>query len=305
MNRAMTLADWGLLALAILLMGSTFLFLGIAVTEISPLTAAAARTVIAAPICWVVMRAMGLRFPPFGRDWTVFLWGGLLMSGIPFAAVAWGQQHVESGLVGILYGTIPLMVVVLAPVFLAEEVFTRRRLIGALIGLGGLVLVVGPSVLANAQTQLIGIAITLIAPFSQSLGTIFTRKNGRFPPPVITAGQLIAAALFLVPVAFIFERPLALTPGTGALTAMIVTGVVCTAGAMSLFLLVLSRIGAARSAVMPMLMPIVAVILGMVFLGERLPLEAFAGLALILAGAAAVGGRVKSAASDVETDGRG
>jgi len=293
MNRAMTLTDWSLLALATILMGSTFLFQGIAVTEIPPLTVAAARTIIAAPICWLVMRALGMRFPPFGRDWVVLIWVGLLMAGIPFAAVAWGQQHVASGMVGILYGTIPLMVVVLAPVFLEEETFTRRRLVGALIGLGGLILVVGPSVLTNAGVQTLGIAITLIAPFSQTLGTIYTRKNGRFPAPVLAAGQLLVSALFLTPIALIVDDPLSLQPGGEALGALIVTAVVCTAGAMSMFFLVLSRIGAARSAVMPMLMPVVAVVLGIVFLGERLPLEAFVGLALILAGAVAVAARVK------------
>ncbi len=59
----------------------------------------------------------------------------------PFGTIAWGQQHIESGLAGILFGTMPIMSVVLAPLFLAEETFTRRRLAGALVGLAGRVLV--------------------------------------------------------------------------------------------------------------------------------------------------------------------
>jgi drug/metabolite transporter (DMT)-like permease len=291
MNRAMTPTDWSLLLAAALLLGSTFLFLNIAVAEISPLTAAAARTLIAAPLCWALMRAFGVHMPRTGQEWIALFWLGLLTAAIPFGTIAWGQQHIESGLAGILFGTMPIMSVVLAPLFLAEETFTRRRLAGALVGLAGVVLVIGPSVLANAGDQVLGIAITFLAPLSHTLGAIYARRHPHLAPPAMATGQMIFGAAILTPLAFLAEAPFSLTPSMGAIGAILVTGVACTAAAMSLYFVVVRRIGVTRSSLMPLFMPVVAVLLGAAVLGERLPVEAFFGLALILAGALAVVGR--------------
>ena len=104
MNRAMTLADWGLLLTTAALGGSTFLFLNIAIKEISPLSAAALRTLVAAPVCWAIMRAFGASLPRTREGWIALFWLGLLMGAIPFSTIAWGQQHIESGMGGILFG---------------------------------------------------------------------------------------------------------------------------------------------------------------------------------------------------------
>lgn len=294
MNRAMTLADWSLLLAAALFLGSTFLFLKIAIAEISPMTAAAARTLIAAPICWALMRAFGVCLPHTGKEWAALLWLGLLTAAIPFGAGAWGQQYIESGVTGIVFGTIPIMSVVLAPMFLVEETFTRRRLTGALAGLAGIVLLIGPSVLANAGDQVLGIAITFLAPLSHTLGTIYARRQPRLTPPAMATGQMVFGAAILTPLAFLTEAPLSLTPSWGAIGAMLVTGIACTAAAMSLYFVVVRRIGATRSSLVPLFMPVVAVLLGAAVLGERLPVEAFVGLALILSGALAVVGRAST-----------
>ena len=291
MNRAMTLADWSLLFAAALLLGSTFLFLNITIKEISPFTTAAFRTLIAAPICWGLMRAFGAHLPLTRQGWVALFWLGLLTAAIPFGTISWGQQHIESGMAGILFGTIPILMVVLAPIFLAEETFTHRRLAGGVVGLAGVILLIGPSVLANASAQTLGIAITFLGPLSHTLGAIYARRQTNLTPPTMATGQMIFGGLILVPLAFATEAPLNLNPSMGAIGAILVTGVFCTAIAMSLYFVVIHRIGATRSSLVPMFMPVVAVVLGAVVLGERLPLSAFSGLALILAGALAVSSR--------------
>ena len=291
MNRAMALADWSLLFAAALLLGSTFLFLNITIKEISPFTTAAFRTLIAAPICWGLMRAFGAHLPLTRQGWVALFWLGLLTAAIPFGTISWGQQHIESGMAGILFGTIPILMVVLAPIFLAEETFTRRRLAGGVVGLAGVILLIGPSVLANASAQTLGIAITFLGPLSHTLGAIYARRQTNLTPPTMATGQMIFGGLILVPLAFATEAPLNLNPSMGAIGAIFVTGVFCTAIAMSLYFVVIRRIGATRSSLVPMFMPVVAVVLGAVVLGERLPLSAFSGLALILAGALAVSSR--------------
>ncbi len=290
MNRPMNAADWGLLLTTAVLLGSTFLFLNIAVAEVPPLTVAALRTLIAAPICWAMMRAFGARLPRTRQEWIALFWLGLLTGAIPFGALSWGQQHIESGMAGILFGTMPVLAVVLAPLFLAEEIFTRRRLVGAAVGLAGVVLVMGPSVLANAGDRALPLFIPSPAPLSHPLGAIYARRQPGLAPPTMATGQMIFGAMILTPPALALEAPLGLAPGMGAVGAILVTGVACTAIPMSLYFVVVRRIGATRSSLVPLFFPPVAVFLGAAVLGERLPVEAFAGLALIMAGALAVGG---------------
>jgi drug/metabolite transporter (DMT)-like permease len=146
MNRAMTLTDWCILLAASVLIGSSFLFVNITIQEISPFTAAALRALSALPACWVLMRVFGARWPRARDEWSAFLLLGLMTGAVPYGAVAWGQQHIESGMAGILFGTMPILSVLMAPFFLAEESFTRKRLMGGATGLVGIVVLTGPSV---------------------------------------------------------------------------------------------------------------------------------------------------------------
>jgi len=290
MNRSITLADWGLLLGASVLVGSTFLFINIAVKEISPVVIAALRALISAFICWIVMRAYGVRLPRTWQGWRPLLLLGVLTCAIPFGTVAWGQQHIESGMGGILFGTMPILAVVLAPLLLAEETFTRRALIGGVVGFAGIILLMGPSVVANAGDQILGIVITFLGPMSHTLGAIYARRQKDLNPRAMVTGSMIIGSVALVPLSFAVESPLTLSPGMGAIAAIIATGVFTGAG-FCLYFLVISRVGAMRSSLVPLFFPVVAVVLGAVVLGERLPIEAFIGLALILAGALAVSTR--------------
>ena len=237
-----------------------------------------------------MMRAFGVRLPRTRQGWAALFWLGLLTAAIPLGTVAWGQQHIESGMASIRFGTMPVMAVILAPLYLAEESFARRRLIGAMIGLSDIVLVMGPSVLGSAGDQALAVFITFLGPLSHTLSAIYARPQPVLAPPAMATGQMIFGAMILTPLALVVEAPLGLTPGMEAVGAMVVASVACTAFAMSLYFVVVRRVGATRSSLVPLFFPVVAVFLGAAVLGERLPIEAFVGLALIMAGALAVGG---------------
>jgi drug/metabolite transporter (DMT)-like permease len=287
MIKPMTILDWAILGLAALLLGSTFVFMNIAVSEVHPFTVAAARAMVAAPICWALMMFFGAKMPRSRKEWIVFFWLGVMTAAIPFGTVAWGQQHIESGLAGILFGTSPIMSVILAPLFLKEESLTSRRLIGSIIGFIGIVVLIGPSVLANATDQILGGIITLLAPISHTLGAIYARHHPKLAPPAMATGQMIFGSIILLPLAFYFENSPAIEVSGVAIGAMVWVGI-ATAFAMSLYFLAVKRVGAARVSLVPLFFPVVAIILGFIILKERLSVEAFLGLALILTGAIAV-----------------
>ncbi len=295
MNQSMRGFHWAVLLLAAVLLGSSFLMINVAVAEVPPFTIAAVRALAAAPLVWLFLRLTGGSLPPLfrdgGRAWLPFVVIGLLAGAIPFSAVAWGQQHIESGLGGILFGTIPVFAVLLGPFLVPDEGFSVGGLIGALIGFAGVVLVVGPSALAGAGDQLLGVAITLFAALSYTLSVMYVRRLTGFSPVAIAAGQLIAAALMLAPVALALDAPWTLSPGLVSLGAIAWVAIASTAVPMVLFFWLAQQVGATRTALVPLFMPVVAVGLGAAVLGEALPWSAYLGLVLIMAGAAAVSRR--------------
>ena len=181
-------------------------------------------------ICWIVMRAFGARLPRTRQGWIALFWLGLLTGAIPFGTVAWGQQHIESGMGGILFGTMPILAVVLAPLFLAEETFTRRALVGGVVGFAGVILLLGPSVVANAGDQILGIVITFIGPLSHTLGAIYVRRQLNLHPSAMVTGLMIVGSVVLVPLAFAAEAPFAMNPSMGAIAAILATGVLTGTG---------------------------------------------------------------------------
>ena len=294
MQQTMTARHWMFVLLTGGLFGSSFLFIHVAVAEIPPLTMAAGRAGLAMPVALIFLAASGRRLPPLGRAWVPLIVLGLLTAAIPYAAIAWGQRHIASGLAGILFGTIPVFSVLVAPLLLGrEERLSLARLIGALVGLAGVVLVIGPKALAGIEGQMLGAGVTLGAAFSYTLGTIYARTRKDLDPVVMTAGQLIVGAVVLTVAALVTEAPWQLAPSAAAIGAVAATAVLSTALPSFLLFWLVRNAGASNASLATFFIPVAAVALGTAVLGESLPWTAFAGLGLILLGAAAVGGRLK------------
>ena len=287
-----TVRQWFLVLLTAALFGSSFFFIKLATPAVPPLTIAAARAGIAALIVAIAAMATGMRLPRFGRDWLILMTVGLLTAIIPYAAIAAGQRYIDSALGGILFATIPLFTVLLAPLFLPGERLTARRMAGALIGLAGVSAVIGPQVLADMQAQLLGTLMTVAAAASYALGAIVSRRSGHMAPMVLAAGQLVTATPVLVLLSLYFDAPWRLQPSLSALAALGAAGLIATALPVLLFFVLIRDIGATRASLLTFFMPVFAVLLGAVFLGERPGLFALVGLGLIFAGAFLVSGPV-------------
>ena len=290
----MTARDWAVLVLTATLFGSSFFFIKIAIDTIPAATLAAGRAALAVPVAWAFLRMTGGRLPPLGPDWIPLIVLGILTAAIPYGAIAWGQRHIDSSLAGMLFGMVPVFSVALAPLFLRDETMTAGRLTGAALGLGGVVLLLGPQTLAGLGDQVIGAAITLGAALSYALRGIYARRHRRIAPAVMATGQLLTAALILLPLSLTLDAPWTLAPPpAAALGAVAAVAVLSTALPALLMFWLIGRVGATNGALLAFFMPVVAVVLGVVLLGERLPWTAVAGLGLILIAAAAITGRLR------------
>lgn len=283
------LKDWGLLAILVALWGSNFMFIKIGVETVPPATLVASRLAIGAAIMAVFVRAMGHAFPPLGRQWMPYLVIAILGNAVPFWAITWGQQYIESALAGVLMAVMPLTTLVLAHFFVAGEAMTRLRFAGFLLGFTGIVALMGPAVLTGlggSAIEMFAQLAVLLSAVCYALQSIVVRRMLKGNLMVASAAILMIAALLSLPVALAVDRPWMLSPSGLSVAVVIWIGIGPTALATIVFLRLIGSAGPTFMALTNYCIPIVALFLGTVLLGEEPGAGAYTGLALILSGIA-------------------
>jgi drug/metabolite transporter (DMT)-like permease len=265
-----------------LIWGVPYLLIKVAVQHgVPPLTLAWARVTLAA----VVLLALAARAGSLGaiRDrWPWLLAYAVVEISLPFPLIAFGETRVSSSLTAILIASVPLIGAVLAMRFDHSERPTPVRAMGLALGFGGVIALVGIDV-AGRSSELLGAAAILFAAVGYSIGPMVVKHRLAGLDPRATMGTSLAiAAVLLAPAAAL--RPPRAVPGAGALAAVVVLGLVCTALAFVVFSVLISEAGTSRATVITYVNPVIAVTLGVLLLGERLGAGAVAGLLLILAG---------------------
>ncbi|WP_431854561.1 DMT family transporter [Azospirillum sp.] len=288
----MGLTEWLMLILLSVLWGGAFLFSKMAVAELRPFTVVLARVGLAAAALALVVRAAGLRMPDSARAWRPFFVLGFLNNLVPFSLIVWGQTQIASGLAAILNATTPLFGVVLAHALTADERLTAPRLAGVLLGIGGVGVIVGPEALGGAGTAVLAQLAVLGAALSYGCAGIYGRRFRGTPPLVTAAGQVTASALMILPVALLVDRPWeGAVPGAETWGALVGLALLGTAGAYVLYFRIMARAGATNAMLVTLLIPVSALLLGAVVLGEAVEPRQAAGMALIGLGLAVIDGR--------------
>jgi len=300
-QKQMDASEWGMLVALSLLWGGSFFFIGIAVKELPPVTIVTLRVSLAATALLIVCRIMGLHLPRQWAVWRAFFGMGLLNNIIPFCLIVWGQTHIASGLASILNATTPLFTVIVAHFLTADEKMTGNKLAGVLIGFAGVATMIGPAAFGGAISGLWGQIAILGAAISYSFAGIFGRRfKAMGVPPLMTAtGQISSSTLMLIPAALLIDKPWTLAmPSLGTWGALIGIALLSTALAYLIFFRILATAGATNLALVTFLIPVSAILLGSLILGEQLEIKHFAGMAMIAAGLAAIDGRLPAKLRD-------
>jgi drug/metabolite transporter (DMT)-like permease len=214
--------------------------------------------------------------------WGVMVAYALAEIVIPFSLIAFGEQRVSSSLAAILISTVPLYAAMIAVRFNRSERPTPVRIVGLVVGFGGVVALVGIDV-AGRGSELIGAAAILVAALGYAIGATLVKLRLTALDPRATMGASLAiAAVLLAPYAAL-DQPRAV-PGVGAIACVVVLGLVCTALAFVVYTVLIAEAGTTRATVITYINPVVAVALGVSLLAEQLGPGAIAGLLLILAG---------------------
>lgn len=291
--RRMDATDWLIIAALSLMWGCAFFFLAIQLRELPPFTIVLVRVGLAAMLLlgWAAMTGMKLPGP---KLWLAFVVLALLNNVIPFALYGFAQQTISSALAGILNATTPLWGVLVAHLFTRDERATPAKVIGVLLGFAGVSTMIGGDALTGISGSLLAQAACLLATLCYALAAIWARRfvDAGVKPMAVATGQLTAATIVMIPVVMVIDRPWALVvPSAPVWAAAIGMVLVSTVFAYVLYFRLVERAGASNSLLVTFTIPVVAILLGVVFLGEALGVRHVAGMAMIALGLAAIDGR--------------
>jgi len=281
---------WWLFALCSAIWGVPYLFIRVAVDAgVPPAFIAWARVTLGAALLLPLALRRGALPTLRGRGRAIAAYAACEIA-VPFVLIAIGERYISSSLTAILVATMPLFVALLSVRLSPADKPTGLRLLGLVIGFGGVVALLGVDV-AGRPHELLGAALALVATLGYATAPmIVSRRLADLDPLGPVAASLTLSAVALLPAVFA-SPPHAIPPS--ALWAIAGLGVVCTALGLVVFFQLITEAGPSRASVITYINPLVAVLLGVVVLGEHLGPTSVAGLVLILGGSwLSTGGRV-------------
>ena len=287
------MAAWGLLATLSLVWGGSFFFAEVALAALPPFTIVLARLAVGAAGLWLLAGLTRTALPTGLRDWRDLAVMGLLNNAVPFSLIVWGQQWIDGGLASVLNATTPVFGVVAAHFLTTDEKLTANRLAGVAVGVAGVAVLVGPAAPAGSGGYLAGSAAVLAAAVSYAAAGLWGRRLRHLPPVSAAAGQVGCSTLIVLPLALLLERPWTLpAPPPEVWGALAGIGLLSTSLAYLLFFAIVRRAGGSNVMLVTLMIPPSAVLLGALFLGERVGSGQLLGMALIAAALLAIDGRL-------------
>lgn len=307
----MGFVDWlWLLALGVI-WGGSFYFTKIALADFPPFTLVFARVSLASLCLFMFLKMTGRRVPTSREAWRAFFTMGVLNNVVPFSLLFWGQIHIASGLASILNATVPMFTILAAHFFTHDERIEKHKMLGIVLGVFGVALLIGFDFDMGKNGDMgeggIG-SIPLLAMFaclggalSYGLGNVYSRRSQEIvaDPIAMAFGQFTASTLVMIPIVCFVDRPWALPlPSSNAVFSVLGLAVICSALAYIMYFKLLAKVGATNVSLVAFLIPISAIILGSLFLEERLAVNHFAGMICIGLGLVAIDGRLVSNKGD-------
>lgn len=291
--RPMGPREWAMLVVLSILWGGSFYYNAVAVTALPVMTIAFLRVSIAAAALYLILKGQRLAMRRDREAVVAFIGMGLLNNVVPFSLILWAQTQIPGGLAAILNGMTPLFTVLVLHVFSQDEKASGLKFIGVAIGFAGASVMIGLDLIggeAKLLPQLAALAAALSYAFSGLWGRRFARLA--IAPVAAATGQMTAASVMLLPLMLVAEQPWTIAmPGADVWLAVLALALLSTSLAYILFFKILAASGATNLLLVTFLIPISAILLGVLLLGESLAPRHFAGMALIGCGLAFIDGR--------------
>lgn len=295
----MTARGWWLFAAMAVLWGIPYLFIKEAVDSFSPAAIVAGRTLLGALVLLpIALHRKALR--PALKAWPWVLAFGVIEMAGPFLLLGHAEMTLPSGLTGLLVATVPLFAAIIGFITGDRAVLKPLRVLGLLIGFAGVaVIVAGPGLDLHGVGGLIAVGEVLLVAFLYAIPPFIIATKLRDVPSLgsITLALGVIGIGYL-PFAFLTQHEV---PTVRSTVSLILLGILCTAVAFIAFFALIREVGPVRAPLFTYVNPVVAVLLGVVLLGEQLTIGLLIGFPLVIFGCwlAATGGRLRAQAADL------
>lgn len=276
--------EFALLALLALLWGSSYTFIKIAVAEIPPFTLIATRVTIAAILLLFITHWRGEKLPRDPKTWKMLFIQAIFNSIGAWTILVWGQQYIDSGLASVLNSTSPIFVFFITLFVTRHEQINSLKLIGSCIGVLGVILIVGVESLNGLASQLLGQLAALTGAFLYACGAIYGKKFNHLSGTITATGTMLWATICLVPLSLIIDKPWTLNPSLKAILATLVLSTLCAGGALIIYFRLIKTLGSMGVASQAYLRAGIGIMLGVIFLGEKITLLMGCGLFAVIIG---------------------
>ena len=278
----MTRKGWLLFIAMSVFWGIPYLFIKIALRELDPTVVVFARVGIAAVVL-LPMAAQRRVLRQLRERWYVVAALACVQIVGPFLLISFGEQHIASSLTSLLIAADPLLVALFALRFDPGERVTGLRMVGLLIGMGGVVTLLGLDVGGDEQ-RLLGALFVLLAAAGYAASALLIKRPtiAALPSLGVVTVECVTSTIVLLPLAV--TRLPSRIPALEVIASLLVLGLICTALAYLLFFALVAEVGASRGTVITYVNPAISVLLGVTLLGEPLNAAIIVGFLLIILG---------------------
>jgi drug/metabolite transporter (DMT)-like permease len=266
--------------------GSTWLFIKLGLEDLPPITFAGIRFVIACAILFLFIRARGIQLPAAGRDWWLLASTGVLSFSLNYGLVFWGEQYISSGLAALLQSTLPAFGLVFAHFHLPGERMTWTKIFGVVLGVIGVGVVFSHQLAIAGGKALAGsIALVLSAMFAAYSNVLVKGHGRKLEPAILAGGQMLFGLIPLLLIGIPLEgNPFNYRWTPIAVLSLLYLAVVGSVIAFVLYYWLVHKMDVTKTMLISLVTPVVAVLLGMVVLGEDLSWRTVAGGVMIMVG---------------------
>ena len=280
-STAMTRRAWLLFAAMSVIWGIPYLFIKIAVVELSPVTIAGLRTLLGAAVLLPLAARAGAIRPALAA-WPYVMAFGLMEMAVPWVLLGHAEQRVPSGFAGLMLAVVPLVGTLVSWLLGERHALTRVRLLGLAVGIVGVAALVSLDLAGGAIDALSVVELLVVAALYAIAPAMASRKLAHVPSMGVISCSLAVVAVLYLPATFVGLAP-GLPSGT-VIGSVLVLALVCTALAFVLFFQLIAEAGPVRATVITFVNPAVAVGLGLVVLDEPLTVGTIIGFPLVLLG---------------------
>lgn len=267
-----------------LIWGTTWFFIKIGLEDLPPISFAAARFVLAVLILALVILWREIPLPKTKRDWKLIALTGILQFSINYSLVFWSEQYISSGLAAVLQAMITVFGLALAWLHLPAERITRLKVFAVLLGIGGVATIFIEQLQINSLLAFVGCAAIVVGAYAAAHASILIKTyGGKIHPASLVFCQMICGLLPVIVYALIKEgNPLAFKWTLKAVISVLYLTIFGTIAAFWLYYWLLSKIESTKAMMTSLVTPLLAVLIGGIFLGEKLPPKTLFGGLLIL-----------------------